>query len=94
MKVVSFTVSKTFDIYRNGEKSSYLVAMNVEPDGDMRPEDLPVAQLDAATAVKKACIYNALTDGKISLEEANSLIASLKDNTAAIREKLAKKASR
>jgi hypothetical protein len=88
MKVTSFTVSKSIDLYRGGEKSSYFVSMAVEPDGDLKPEDLPLAQLDAATFVKKACIYNALTDGKLRLEEANELLQDLKDNTALIREKL------
>lgn len=88
MKVNNFTVSKSIEIYRNGEKSSYFVSMNVEPDEGLRPEDLPLVQLDAATFVKKACIYNALTDGKLRVEEANELIQDLNDNTALIREKL------
>lgn len=94
MKVTSFTVSKSFDVYRNGEKNSYFVSMAVEPDGDLRPEDLPLAQLEAAAAVKKACIYNALTDGKLRVEEANEMIQDLKDNTALIREEMAKKKAR
>lgn len=91
MKVNNFTVSKSFEVYRNGEKNSYFVSVNVEPDGDMVPEDLPLAQLDVATFVKKACIYNALTDGKLRVEEANELVQDLKDNTALLREKLQKK---
>lgn len=91
MKVSNFTVSKSFEIYRNGEKTSYFVSANVEPDGDLDPKDLPEAQLDAAFFVKKACIYNALTDGKLKLEEANEMISDLKENTALLREKLRKK---
>ncbi len=94
MKVTSFTVSKSIDIYRNGEKSSYFVSMAVEPDADLRPEDLPLAQLDCAVAVKKACIYNALTDGKLRVEEANEMIKDLKDNVALIRESLIAKKSK
>lgn len=91
LKVKNFTVSKSMEIFRNGEKSSYFVSMNVEPDGDMLPEDLPLAQLDAAAVVKKACIYNALTDGKLRVEEANELLQNLKDNTELIREELLKR---
>ena len=93
MKVNSFTVSKSFEIYRNGEKSSYFVSAAVDPESDLAPEDLPAFQLDVATAVKKACIYNALVDGKLRIEEANELIQNLKDNTALLREKLEKRRS-
>lgn len=88
MRVNNFTVSKSIEIYRNGEKSSYFVSMNVDPDGDLKPEDLPLAQLEAAYFVKRAVILNALTDGKLKIEEANEMIADLTDNTALIREKL------
>lgn len=91
MKVTSFTVSKSFDLHRNGEKSSYFVSMAVEPDPDLKPEDLPLYQLEAASAVKKACIYNALVDGKLRVEEANELIQDLKDNTELIRASLLKR---
>jgi len=92
MKVKNFTVSKGLDLYRNGEKNSYFVSMNVEPDEDMSVDDFLAAQLDTAVIVKRACIHNALTDGKLKLEEANEMIALLKENTALLREKLKAKA--
>lgn len=92
MKVNNFTVSTSIEFYKNGEKRSYFVSMNVDPEYDsVKPEELPLYQLDSATAVKKACIYNALTDGFLKVEEANEHIANLKANTALIREELMKR---
>jgi hypothetical protein len=91
MKVKNFTVSKGLDLYRSGEKNSYFVSMNVEPDEDMSVDEFLAAQLDMAIVVKRACIHNALTDGKLKLEEANEMIALLKENTALLREKLGQK---
>jgi len=91
LKVKNFTVSKGLDLYRNGEKNSYFVSMNLEPDEDMSVDDFLTAQLDAAIVVKRACIHNALTDGKLKLEEANEMISLLKENTALLREKLVQK---
>lgn len=92
MKVNNFTVSTSIEFYKNGEKRSYFVSMNVDPEYDhIRPEDLPLAQLEAATAVKKACIYNALVDGFLKTEDANEHMSNLKANTALLREELLKR---
>lgn len=91
MKVNNFTVSKSMEIYRNGEKHSYFVSMNVDPEVPLTPEELPRFQLEAASFAKRACILNALTDGNLRVEEANELLQTLKANTEALKQQLDKK---
>ena len=91
MKITEFTVTHSFELYQSGEKTSHFVSAKVHPEEPLTLEEFPTAQLEAKCAVGRACIYNALVTGAITVEFANERISTLRDNTENLRSVLKKR---
>lgn len=91
LTVETFSVSYTLDVFKNGEKHGNFVSITVRSDPPIPIEDLQLAKLDASFAVAKATIMDALTRMVITEEDANDRIRSIKENTEALREAIARK---
>jgi hypothetical protein len=85
MVIKEFTVTHSFDTYRNGNKTSQFVSVKFWDEID-NIEDFPLKQLQAKLVVAKACIWDALVSGDITTEDANERLSLVKDNIEALRE--------
>lgn len=85
MKITEFTVTHSFDTYRNGNKTSQFVSVKFQ-DTIENIEDFPLLQLQAKLVVAKACIWDALVSGDITVEDANERLTLVRDNIKALEE--------
>jgi predicted DNA-binding protein YlxM (UPF0122 family) len=85
MVIKEFTVTHSFDTYRNGNKTSQFVSVKFWYEIE-NIEDFPLKQLQAKLVVAKACIWDAMVAGDITVEDANERLSLVKDNIEALRE--------
>lgn len=78
VSVVEYTVSHTFDTYRNGQKSSHFVSMKFSPSRPLNKIEAEAAALVSSVTVTRAAIYQALARGAISIDEANEISSNMK----------------
>lgn len=91
LKVKTFTVSHSFDTYRNGKKSSHFISMNFESIEPLDFEEASIAILKGSKLVTKSVIDTAFVRGDISIDEANELLLVSKTNHDGMIEHRAKK---
>ena len=85
MIIKEFTITHSFDTYRNGNKTSQFVSIKFQDEiSDI--ETFPLAQLQAKLVVAKACIWDAMVAGDITVEDANERLSLIKENIDALRE--------
>lgn len=78
VSVIEYTVSHTFDTFRDGRKSSHFVSMKFSPSRPLSKIEAEAAALVSSVTVTRATIYQALARGAISIEEANELSSNMK----------------
>jgi len=80
VKVTDYTVSHTFDTYKNGAKSSHFVSMRFSVERPVTPEEAEALAFRSSMVVTRATYYQALARGAITVEEANELIAGSRES--------------
>ena len=78
--VTGYTISYAFDTYKNGSKSSHLVAMNFSTCGLVKEEDAEKMAFLSSMTVTRASIYQALSRGSISTDDANEFLVTAHEN--------------
>jgi predicted DNA-binding protein YlxM (UPF0122 family) len=90
-KPTEYTISYYLEVFRAGEKTNHFVSVKCAIEDGVTLEDLPLIQLDAKLAVSRACIYDALVSGAITVDDAKERIEILKENISQLRKTLSKK---
>jgi len=72
--VTGYTISYAFDTYKNGSKSSHLVAMTFSTCGLVCEADAEKMAFLSSMMVTRASVYQALSRGSISINEANEFL--------------------
>ena len=85
MKIIEYVITHSFDTYRNGNKTSQFVSVKFQDEIE-NIEDFPLKQMQAKLVVAKACIWDAMIAGDITVEDANERLTLLKENIEALRE--------
>jgi hypothetical protein len=91
LKVRSFTVSYSFDAYRNGQKSNHFISMNFESVELLDLDDAAIAALKGSKLVTRTAIDTAIARGVVNIDEANQLLLISKTNHDNIIEHRTKK---
>jgi hypothetical protein len=78
-EIKTISVSHSMDLYKNGEKSSHFLSMNVDVIGNVPVEKLLYVQLEAAYKVTIANIYNSVMRNAMTMENAKEKIDSIKE---------------
>lgn len=91
LTIDTFSVSYSFDVYKNGEKHGSFVSITVRSDPPIPIEDLQLVKLDASYSVAKSTIMDALVRMIITEEDANDRIQNIKENTEALKLAIMKK---
>ena len=89
MQIIEFTVTHAFDTYRNGNKTSQFVSVKFKDE--VTPEDFPLVQLQAKLIVAKACIWDAMVSGDITVDDANERLSLIKENIKNLQDILIEK---
>lgn len=79
-RVTEYTVSYTFDTYREGSKRSHFVSMRFATERPVTEKEAEALAFHSSVTVTRAVYYQALARGTISVEEANQLLADMKKN--------------
>jgi hypothetical protein len=90
MRVKNFSISHSFDVYKNGEKAGVFVNMGFELEVPLDPKEAVVAQLRASQYVTASVLYDALARGILTKEQANEMIAESKKRHQGIASALRK----
>lgn len=85
-KVTDYTVTHSFDTFRNGSKSSHFVSMRFRTDRPVTFLEAEALAMVSSLTVTKAVIYHALARGALKIDEANDMISYAKDNHERIYE--------
>lgn len=78
--VTAFTVSHSFETFRNGSKSTHFVSFNFTTPEPVTQQMAELLALRASIGVTKSAIQQAVARGHLSMEEGGELVSTMKGN--------------